>query len=100
MVGTNASKNEKHKLYNSTVQALRRGGGGCYTKVVALCARLVYLGAPVKIQVENVLSKLFNFRGQTIDMSDQAVFTLKYLGLFGEEVNKTNVSDPLTVGQR
>ena len=37
--------------------------------------------APVKPQVENGLRKLFNFRGQTIDVSDQAVFILKDLGL-------------------
>ena len=100
MVGTNASTNEKYKFYNSTVQAISGGGGDCATKVGSLCACFVDMVAPVKTQVENGLSKLLDFRGQTIDMSDQAVFTLNYLGLFGEEVNKTNVSDPLTVGQR
>ena len=35
------------------------------------------MGALVEVQVGNGLSKLFNFRGQTIDASDQAVFTLK-----------------------
>ena len=41
MVGTNASKNEKHKFYNSTVQAISRGGGYFATKVGALCANFV-----------------------------------------------------------
>ena len=35
-VGTNASTNEKHKFYNSTVQAISRGGGYCATKIVLL----------------------------------------------------------------
>ena len=38
MVGTNASTNENNKFYNSTVQAISRGGGDCVTKVGALCA--------------------------------------------------------------
>ena len=48
MVGTNASTNEKHKLYNSTVQAISRGDGDCDTKVGALCDRLVDMVSPVK----------------------------------------------------
>ena len=48
----------------------------------------------------NWISKLFDFQDQTIDMSEQAVFTWKDLGPHDEEGNKTNVSDPLTVGQR
>ena len=75
MVGTNASTNEKHKLYNSTVQAISRRGGGCSIKVRTICARFVYMDAPVKIQVENGISKLFYFRGQTIYLSDQAVLS-------------------------
>ena len=50
---------------------------------------------PVKTQMENGLSKLFNFQGQTIDMSYQAFFILKDLVPHDEEGNKTNVSDPL-----
>ena len=57
------------------------------------------MGAPVKTQVENGLRKLFNLRGQTIDVSDQAVFILKDSGLHDEEGKKTNVSDPLTTAQ-
>ena len=52
MVGTNASTNEKHKFYNSTVQAISIGGGECYTKFGALCARFVYMVAPVKSRWE------------------------------------------------
>ena len=37
--------------------------------------------APVKIQEENGLSKLFDLRRQNIDVSDQAVFTFKDLVL-------------------
>ena len=58
------------------------------------------MGAPVKIQVENGLCKLFDLRGQTIDVSDQAVFILKDSGIHEEEGKKTNVSNPLTAGQR
>ena len=47
-------------------------------------AFLVDMGPPVKIQVENGLSKLFDFRGQTVDVSDQAVLILKDLGLCDE----------------
>ena len=49
----------------------------------------------VKNQVENGLSKLFDLRGQTIDVSDQAVFTLNDSGLHNEEGIKTNASNPL-----
>ena len=48
----------------------------------------------------NGLSKLFDLRGQIIDVSDQAIFFLKDSGLHDEEGNKTNVSDPLTAAQR
>ena len=48
------------------------------------------------IQVENGLKKLFNLQGHTIDVSYQAIFTLKYSGLCDEEGNKINISDPLT----
>ena len=63
MVETNASTNEKHKLYKSTVQAISRGEVDCTTKVGSLCARFVDMGAPVKTQVENGLSKIFDFWG-------------------------------------
>ena len=46
------------------------------------------MGAPVWNQVENILSKIFNFQGQTIDVSDQAVFNLKYLGLYDKKGGK------------
>ena len=54
----------------------------------------------MKNQVENGLSKLFNFRVQTIDMSDQDVFTLKDSGLHDEEGKKINISDRITASQR
>ena len=100
MVGTNASTNKKHKFFKSTIQDISRRGGDCYTKVGALCACFVDMGAPVKIRVENGLSKLFNLWGQTIDISDQAIFILKDSGLHDEEENKTNVRYPLTTSQR
>ena len=49
-----------------------------------MCAFFVDMVAPVKTQVENGLSKLFDFWGQTIDTSDQAVFTLNDSGLHDE----------------
>ena len=74
--------------------------GECTIKVGALCARFVEMVSPVKTQVENGLIDLLGFLGQTIDMSDQVVFTLKYSGFNDEEGNKINVSDPLTASQR
>ena len=50
--------------------------------------------------MENGLSKLFNFRGYTIDVSDQAVFTLNYYSPHDDECKKTNVSDSITADQR
>ena len=40
--------------------------------------------SPVKTQVENGLSELFDFQGQTIDVPYQAVFVLKDSGLHDE----------------
>ena len=54
----------------------------------------------MKTQVENGLSKLFGFQGLTIDVSDQAVFTLKCPGLHEEEGHKININDLLTATQR
>ena len=87
MVVTNASTNEKHKFYNSMIQAISIEWGDYTTKIGSLCACFFDTGAPVKTQVVNELSKLFNFRGHTIDVSDQSVFTLKDLGLHDEEGN-------------
>ena len=100
MVGTNASTNKRHKVYNLTVQAISRGGGYCTTTVGALCGSFVDIGSPVKAQVENGLTKLFDFQDQTIDVSDQAIFILNYLGLRDEEVKKTDISDLLTAAQK
>ena len=57
------------------------------------------MGSTVKTHVENGLSKFLDFRGQIIDVSDQAGFNLKDLGLHDKEGKKTNVSGQLTVGQ-
>ena len=84
MVGTNNSTDENNNLYNSTVHAISRGGGDCARKVGVLWARFVDMGPPVKTQVGNGLSKLFNFQVKTINMSDQAVFTLKDSGFHDE----------------
>ena len=100
MVGTNASINKNHKFYNSMVQVIWIGGEYCTIKVRSLCARFVDIGAPVKTYVLNGLSKIFDFQGQTIDVSDQAVFILNYSVLHDEEGNKINVSNPLTAAQR
>ena len=88
MVVTNASTNEKHNFYNSKVQSISRGGGDCATNVGSVCAIFFDIGAPVKTQVENGLSKLFHFRGWTIDVSDQVIFILQDSGLQNEEEKK------------
>ena len=44
-----------------------------------------------------MLNNLFGLRGQTIDVYDQAVFTIKYSGIKYEEGKKINISDLLTV---
>ena len=82
------------------MQEISRGVGDCATKVGSLCARFVDMGAPVKTQVENGLSKILDFRGQTIAVSDQSVFNLKDSGIHNEEGKKTNISDQLTAYRR
>ena len=77
MVERKSSTNKKHKLYNSTIQAVSRGGGDCATKVRALCAHFVNMGSLVKTQVENGLCNFFDLHCHTIDVSDQAVVVLK-----------------------
>ena len=76
-VGPKASTYKNHKFYNLTVQAIARGGGDCATKDGSMCDRFVDMRASVKIQVENGLSKTFYLQGQTMDVSDQAIFHLK-----------------------
>ena len=46
------------------------------------------------------MGQVFDFQGQTIDVSYQEIFTLKYLGLHDEEGKKINISDLITVTQR
>ena len=58
------------------------------------------MGAPVKNQVENGISNLFDFQGQTIDVSDQEVSPLKDSGLHDDEGEQNNVSDQTTVAKR
>ena len=52
------------------------------------------MGSPAKTQVENGLRKLFNFRSQTIDVSDQAVFVLKDSVIHDEEEKKNKCKWP------
>ena len=73
------------------VKAILRGGGDYDTKVVALCSHFVDMGAMVKTQMENGISKLFDFQGQIIDVSDKDIFTLKDSGVPFEERNKINI---------
>ena len=82
------------------VKDISRVGGECTTKVGALCTHFFDMRAQVKTQVENMLSKLFDFWVQTIDVSDQAVFTLKYLVFYDEEGRIISTSYPLTAAQR
>ena len=99
MVGTSASTKKKQKFYNSTEQDISREGGDCATNFGYLLSRCFYMVYLVKTHVENGLSKLFDLRGQTIDMSDRDVFTLKYSGLHDEEGKKINIREPLTAHQ-
>ena len=52
------------------------------------------MGSLDKTQVENGLRKLFNFRSQTIDVSDQAVFVLKDSVIHDEEEKKNKCKWP------
>ena len=79
------------------MQAISRGVGDCTTKVGSLHGRFVDIEALVKTQIENGISKIFNLRCQTIDVSDQAIFTLKDLGFHDKQGKKTSASDALTV---
>ena len=78
--GTKASTNTKHKFYNSTVHAISKGVGYCATKAGSLCGSFVYMGYLFRTQVQNGLSKLFDFRGQNIDVSDKSFQNLKVFG--------------------
>ena len=82
------------------MQSISRGGGYCATKVGSLCAHFVDMGSLVKIQVENGLSNLLDFRGQTINVSDYSSLILKDSDIYDEEGNKTNVNDPFISAQR
>ena len=53
-----------------------------------------------KTQVENGLSKIFDLRGQIIDVYDQAVFILNDSGINDEEGNKSNVRNSFIEGQK
>ena len=50
MIGTNASTNENHEFYKSTVQAILRGVGYC-AKRLELYAPVFLHGSPRKTQV-------------------------------------------------
>ena len=52
MFEKNASTNEKHKFYNSMVQAISRVGGDCFTKVGSICNCFVEMRSLVKTQVK------------------------------------------------
>ena len=82
------------------VQAISRGGGDCNKKGGLMCARFSDIGSQAENQVENGLNIILNFRGQTIDVSDQAFIILKYFGLHYEEGKKINTSHPLKARQR
>ena len=54
----------------------------------------------METQLENGLIRVLNFRGHTIDVSNQYVFTSKDSGLHDQEGKKFKKSDPLTTTQR
>ena len=82
------------------MQAISRGGGYGATKFGALCDRFVDMGVPVRTQVENAFYKIFGLQGQTIDVTDQAVFISWDLVLHNEEGEKTNLSNLIKSSQR
>ena len=52
------------------------------TQMLESCVPFFFdMGGPVKTQVEHGLSKIFDSQGQTINMSEKAVFILKDPGL-------------------
>ena len=67
------------------MQAISRGGGDWATNDGALSARFVDTGSPVKTQVKSGISKIFDFRGHSIDVSDQSVLIFKDSGIHDEE---------------
>ena len=79
--GSSDGGNKHLYKLKAMLQDISSGEGDCATEVGAMCACFVDMGAPVKTQAENGLSKLFKFWGQTIDVSDQNIFTLKYFGI-------------------
>ena len=76
MIGNIAYTNLNHKFYKSMEQAISRYVGECATNGGALCTHFNDMGFTMKTQVENGLNKLFNFKGKTSDVSDQAVLFL------------------------
>ena len=76
---------QKPQVLELNGAVISSGGVDCATKVGALCAQFVEILAPVKPQVENCLSNIFNLWVQTIGVSDQDVFTLKDSGLHDEK---------------
>ena len=78
------------------MQSISRVGGDCTKKGGALCAYFIGMVSPMKNQVVNGMSKLFGFRGKTIYMSYQAVFSLKDSSIRDEEEKKINISNPIT----
>ena len=53
----------------------------------------------MKTQLENGIIKIFDLQVQTIDLYDQAVFTLEYSGL-NVELGKINISETLSETKR
>ena len=68
-------------FYNSTVQDISLGGGYYATKVGSLWTHFFDIEYLVKNQAESGMDKIFNFRGQNIDVYNQAIFILTYTGI-------------------
>ena len=93
----------KQGLYRLKAQFLQLNSAGHFKRWGRLCrkgrshvCRFFYMGSPVKTHVENGLNNIFNLRGQTIGVSDQAVITLKDSSFYDEEGRKPNTSKLLT----
>ena len=94
-------------FYKRKAQVLQLNSAGHLKRRRRLCHKswinvspLYWYGIPSKTKVVNGLSDLFDLQGQTIDMSDQSVFTLKDSGNHDKRGGEINIINQLTSTQR
>ena len=76
MVRTNYSTVKNHIFYNKTAQSILQLVMDCAKKVGSMLYHFVYVGYPVKTQVENGMDKIFDLQGHNIDVYNQSMFAL------------------------